>query len=58
MNKLCRWIWILFLIAGCKTTPEPFDYTSDRELKPGPGLFSGKKGSFTVIQGEKKPEPK
>ena len=38
-------------LAGCATSPQPFDYHDDREEKPGPGLFSGEEGGF-VIYGE------
>lgn len=38
-------------VAGCASTPQPFDYHDDREEKPGPGLFSGDAGGV-VIKGE------
>ena len=33
---------------ACATPPEPFEYRSSNELKPGPGLFSGEDGRFTL----------
>jgi hypothetical protein len=38
---------VCLLIAGCGG--EPYTYQPDRELKPGPGLFSGKDGEFNLI---------
>ncbi len=29
---------------------EPFDYRSDRELKPGPGLFTGEAGAAVLYR--------
>jgi len=43
----------LFL-SGCGG--EPYTYESDRELKPGPGLFSGKDGEFTIVGSPQKKE--
>ncbi len=39
------------LIGACATSPEPFDYQSDNEIKPGSGLITGEQGAF-VIYGE------
>lgn len=39
------------LIAGCATSPQPFDYHDDREDKPGRGLFSGEEGGFVIHGG-------
>jgi uncharacterized lipoprotein YmbA len=44
------------LIAGCATTPQPFDYHDDRDEKPGPGLFSGEEGGL-VIYGDTMNQP-
>jgi hypothetical protein len=41
---------LLIGLNGCSTSPEPFEYESHRELKPGPGLFSGEDGYFTIYQ--------
>jgi hypothetical protein len=38
----------LWLLVGCATPPEPFHYQPDNELKPGPGLFTGKEGAYTI----------
>jgi len=35
------------LISGCGGTQ--FNYQPDHDLKPGPGLFSGKTGEFQII---------
>jgi len=39
------------LLAGCGG--EPFNYEPAHELKPGPGIFSGKDGEFTLIGSKK-----
>lgn len=31
-------------LAGCSASP--FDYHSQREIPPGPGMFSGEQGAF------------
>jgi hypothetical protein len=36
--------------GGCASAPEPFDYQQENELKPGPGLFSGDDGEFTLFE--------
>jgi hypothetical protein len=38
---------VCLLLAGCGG--EPYAYQPDNELKPGPGLFSGDDGEFTLI---------
>lgn len=66
MNTMMRSITIAGLViamvfGGCATPPEPFEYQSENELKPGPGLLTGEEGAFTIY-GEptpaKKEEPK
>ena len=42
------------LLAGCGG--EPYTYQPANELKPGPGLFSGEDGEFTLIGSPKKQE--
>jgi hypothetical protein len=47
------WIVILTVVVGlfpcaCAGPPKPFVYETNRELKPGPGLFSGEDGVFTI----------
>lgn len=37
-----------WLLAGCAAPPEPFHYQPDNELKPGPGLFTGEEGVYTI----------
>lgn len=43
----------LFMVLSC-TAMEPYDYENERDQKPGPGLFSGENGAFTIYQS---PEP-
>jgi hypothetical protein len=49
------------LVAGCATPPEPFDYQQNNDLKPGPGIFTGEEGSYTIYgpppAEEKEPPP-
>ncbi len=40
---------ITFFLPGCGG--KDYTYVEDHELKPGPGLFSGKDGVFTVYDG-------
>ena len=44
---LCLLVIVLFLGCGGKE----YTYVEDHELKPGPGLFSGEDGSFTIYEG-------
>ena len=37
-----------WLLAGCATPPEPFEYQQSNELKPGPGIFTGEEGVYTI----------
>ncbi len=39
-------------LAGC-VGGQPFDYTPVDEIPPGPGLFSGADGAFTIGFGGK-----
>lgn len=39
---------IIFCLAGCGGSD--FEYPDNRDLKPGPGLFSGDDGVFTLIK--------
>ena len=52
MNTLKRLLLLggvgLWLLAGCVTPPQPFHYQPDNELKPGPGLFTGAGGVYTI----------
>lgn len=59
--KTGKFIAVVTLLAtllsiGCGTGPEPFKYENDRDLRKGPGLFSGETGEFEIYtrQGEKK----
>jgi len=63
--KTNKFIVVVTLLAavlsiGCGTTPEPFTYEDERDLKKGPGLFSGKTGEFEIYnsQDKKKESPK
>jgi len=58
-SNIMRSLWVALsvaLIVGCATAPEPFEYEPDNELKPGPGLFSGEDGAFTVYSNSRQPE--
>ncbi len=54
-----RWLAILALAAGISAcaSARPFVYETDRELKPGPGLFSGEDGVFTIYGAPEDPSP-
>lgn len=39
-------MWLL--LAACATPPEPFEYKQSNDLKPGPGIFTGEEGVFTI----------
>jgi hypothetical protein len=41
---------VILTVSACATSPEPFDYQPDNELKPGPGLLSGEEGAFTIYR--------
>ena len=45
-------MWLL--LAACATPPEPFEYKQSNDLKPGPGIFTGEKGVYTIY-GRPKP---
>ena len=45
-------------LAGCAAAPEPYTFKPDNELKPGPGLFSGQEGEFTIFRIPAQTEPK
>jgi hypothetical protein len=40
---------------ACTHAPKPFAYETNRELKPGPGLFSGEDGVFTIHGASERP---
>lgn len=42
------------ILGGC--AGEEYTYVSERELKPGPGVFSGKDGGFTLYRGKERSE--
>ena len=48
---------LIFGMAACSASPEPFDYQPDNELKPGPGLFSGEKGGFIIFRSPEMTDP-
>ena len=41
-------ICLMIGLAGCAA--EPFKFKPDNELKPGPGVFSGEEGEFTIFR--------
>ncbi len=59
MTRARKWTVILIALFALAITScaspsyKPYEYRSDRELKPGPGLFTGEKGVYTIY---KKPE--
>ena len=55
MIRLMGLFLILSCLWGCNTPPKPFEYESDRELKPGKGLFSGEDGVFTIYTKDQEP---
>lgn len=48
-------MWLL--LAACATSPEPFEYKQSNDLKPGPGIFTGEEGVYTIYS-RPKPEQK
>ena len=45
-----------FLVfASCASSPEPFEYEQNNELRPGPGLLTGEDGVYTIY-GKPTPE--
>jgi len=51
--KTHTFLLMLCLILGltaCASSPEPYEYEPDNELKPGSGLFSGEKGELTIFR--------
>lgn len=59
MNTMVRLMALgvvgLGLLAGCATPPEPFQYEQSNELKPGPGIFTGEDGVYTIYGPPPKP---
>ena len=49
-NALVLMLWLVLGLAACAVSPEPYEYEPDNELKPGPGLFSGEEGKFTIFR--------
>ncbi len=59
MNRLIKYTGTLLaclFLYGCGG--EPYHYEADHELKPGPGLFSGEDGEFTLIESANKSNEK
>jgi hypothetical protein len=55
MKLLCKVLALLLVgllvgLTACSTSTKPFEYETNRELKPGPGLLSGEDGYFTIYQ--------
>ncbi len=44
-------------LSGCATNPEPFEYKSDNEAKPGRGVFTGEDGAWTIYRQSMPSEP-
>lgn len=47
----------LLVVTACASSPEPFEYEQNNELKPGPGLLTGEEGVYTIY-GEPAPVKK
>lgn len=45
---------LMALLAGCGG--QAFDYRSEREIPPGPGLFTGEAGALTIGLGGRSDE--
>ena len=50
-------VTLAMALSGCATSPEPRDYSAEKEipsgpgeLQEGPGLFSGDDGVFTIYR--------
>jgi hypothetical protein len=57
MKSICRLLQAGLLaavlgLAACATSTEPFAYESYNEVKPGPGVFTGEKGTWTIYRQE------
>ena len=47
-----RWLVVTLLaLAGCGGGSQSFEYHAADDPPPGPGLFSGPDGNFTIYQG-------
>ena len=44
---------LLLAVIICACGGKPLQYTDSKEQKPGPGLFSGEDGVFTLIKIDK-----
>ena len=53
---LAGMLLVLPVIGACGTSPEPFEYKSDTEAKPGRGVFTGEEGAWTIYRKEMPPE--
>lgn len=49
--KLWLAVTVLFLV-GCYGGTQSFEYHAADDPAPGPGLFSGPDGTFTIYQGK------
>ena len=45
----------LVMIAGCNG--KSFKYVNENEIPPGPGVFTGEKGEWTIYDSDAKKEP-
>lgn len=45
----------LVMIAGCNG--KSFEYVNENEIPPGPGVFTGEKGEWTIYNSDAKKEP-
>ena len=51
------WLLVTLLaLAGCGGGSQSFEYHSADDPPPGPGLFSGPDGTFTIYQSDREEE--
>lgn len=43
-------VLLIVTLTGCVASSKPFVYTPADDPQPGPGLFSGPEGEFTIYQ--------
>lgn len=54
LSYLAGALFLCKILSGCGG--EQFTYVPPQEIKPGPGLLSGKNGEFTLVGSQKSEE--